>query len=163
MAVIKYKDSAGNWKDLIYAEGGEGGGGETLDLGTFYREAFENDTDVTNLITYKPRQNDLCYNAPRRKIISLYEDTSGVSDMETFYFDTQHWDLYYKTVTMKFVCSNAVGNPEVLTLTYNYSEDGETVTSIFARIDIDDRVGDIETALDNIIAIQNTLIGGDGV
>lgn len=34
---------------------------------------------------------------------------------------------------------------------------------VYSKKEIDNMMGDIETALDNIIAIQNTLIGGEGV
>lgn len=40
--------------------------------------------------------------------------------------------------------------------------DGEAV-EVYSKKEIDNMMGDIETALDNIIAIQNTLIGGEGV
>lgn len=39
---------------------------------------------------------------------------------------------------------------------------GETV-EVYSKTDIDNMVGDIESALDSIIALQNKLIGGDGV
>ena len=50
---------------------------------------------------------------------------------------------------------------------YDIGEDGEVVeqTIDFARsdrvTDIENQLGDIDTALDSIIAIQNSLIGGD--
>ena len=44
----------------------------------------------------------------------------------------------------------------------NYSdEDKEKVATATDKAYVDGLVGDIETALDNIISIQNTLIGGD--
>ena len=36
-------------------------------------------------------------------------------------------------------------------------------SSTYTKTDIDSKMGDIETALDSIIAIQNSLIGGDSV
>jgi hypothetical protein len=34
-------------------------------------------------------------------------------------------------------------------------------SNYYTKEEIDDKIGDIETALDSIIAIQNNLIGGD--
>lgn len=36
------------------------------------------------------------------------------------------------------------------------------LSNYYTKPEVDDMVGNIETALDNIIAIQNTLIGGEG-
>ena len=40
---------------------------------------------------------------------------------------------------------------------------GYGITDAYTKTDIDSKIGDIETALDSIIAIQNSLIGGDSV
>ena len=61
---------------------------------------------------------------------------------------------------MRFVRSTAFGDPKVLTLTYYYEEDYKTVRQIVASVTTDERIGDIETALDGIIAIQEALMVG---
>jgi hypothetical protein len=37
------------------------------------------------------------------------------------------------------------------------------LSNYYTKPEIDQKIGNIETALDNIIAIQNELIGGEGV
>lgn len=134
-----------------------------LDLGTFHKDSFVGGQDVTDTITYKPTMFDVYMQSPPFKAISLVDDGSGWAAQETFYFDSQEWDYFNRYIEMRFVRSTALGDPKVLILTYFYEEDYETVHQIIASIETDNRIGDIETALDGIIAIQEALIGGDSV
>lgn len=135
-----------------------------LDLGTLGKWLFESGgADITDLISYKPAMFDVYMQSPPFKAISLVDDGSGWAAQETFYFDSQDWDVNNRYIEMRFVRSTALGDPKVLILTYYYEEDHKTVYQIIASIETDNRIGDIETALDGIIAIQEALIGGDSV
>jgi hypothetical protein len=138
-------------------------GNAVLDLGNFYKDSFVGSQDVTDIITYKPAMMDIFTKTPPFKAISLSDDGSGVSAQETFYFDSQDWNYDNRYIEMRFVRSTALGDPKVLILTYYYEEDYKTVYQIIASIETDNRIGDIDTALDGIIAIQEALIGGDSV
>lgn len=139
-----------------------------LDLGTFWVGDYYGDPDwtqhdVTEIIPYKPTMDELYLTTPPFKVISLNWESSGASTHETFYYDSQDYGNDNKTITMRFVRSTAFGNPRVLTLTYYYEGDYETVRQILASVTADNRIGDIETALDSIISIQESLIGGGNV
>ena len=142
-----------------------------LDLGTFWEYSFDGtDIDVTSIISYKPKMFDIFSSAPPFKTISLVRDGSGFSKMDAFYFVSQDWDYHgYPLdnippfVAMRFVQHNASSESKILTLTYYYDVDYETVIKITASLTTENPIGDIETALDGIIAIQEALIGGGNV
>jgi hypothetical protein len=157
------KKSIKNEKDIDQLKNAEPNDEVVLDLGTFYVGLFADNRDVTNLISYKPTMANVFVQSPPFKAISLVDDGSGVSAQETFYFDSQDWNYDNRYIEMRFVRSTALGDPKVLILTYYYEEDYKTVYQIIASIETDNRIGDIETALDGIIAIQEALIGGDSV
>jgi hypothetical protein len=46
-------------------------------------------------------------------------------------------------------------------LTMDFTQSDEDYWNNVGKVYVDEKVGDIETALDNIIAIQNNLMGGD--
>ena len=75
-------------------------------------------------------------------LVSMYEFVSGTSI--SFYRATASAIInYYRTATGSW-------NSKTIEL------------SATKHKEIDDKIGDIDTALDTIIAIQNELIGGDG-
>jgi hypothetical protein len=157
------KKSIKNEKDIDQLKNAEPNDEVVLDLGTFYVGLFADNRDVTNLISYKPTMGSVFVQSPPFKAISLVDDGSGISAQETFYFDSQDWNYDNRYIEMRFVRSTALGDPKVLILTYYYEEDYKTVYQIIASIETDERIGDIETALDGIISIQEALIGGDSV
>lgn len=130
------------------------------DLGDVWYDA----KDVTDTITYKPTMAESypdCY-----KPMSFIAENmgSGTGDGYVFHNDYVFWDYHSLGFEMYFHTFTATGEKKVVKLVYEY-DDYETSPprSITAYLVETPTIGDIETALDGIIAIQEALIGGDSV
>lgn len=128
-------------EECCVAGGGGGGGGE---------------------ISIDTKMSDTSENAVQNKVIKKYVD-EGL-DKKASLEDVLNSDSYKKM-------SEEVNNMilEIDGLWNTVDNIGSDITMIYSMIEdnagqiriLQNQIGDIETALDNIIEIQNSLIGGD--
>lgn len=125
-------------------------------------------TDVTELVTYKPAWEeaigDFGYSGeadtiPHMRVVwkeglasSTNEEMLPLVKATGTWADSARFTLYFgnKNYTLKLVYQYDINN---------YTD----LLSVTALLTKESTIGDIDTALDNIIAIQESLIGGDSV
>jgi chemotaxis protein histidine kinase CheA len=110
-----------------------------------------------NGTTYTPAADGTCEIVSLSPTMTLFTDTEGVTI-----------DLEYNQDTTKALENVKSDLREldntVAEIILNGGGGGDTpISNYYTKDEIDEKLGDIETALDNIIAIQETLIGGDSV
>ena len=131
------------------------------DYGTLPNEA---ELDVTNTITYKPDFTEASVSA--FKPMFLIEKRHGMpqADGLTFHNYYTFWNHYETAIDIYFHCYTNDGSRKKIRLHYQYANaDATEPQSITAYLTTENPIGDIETALDGIIAIQESLIGGGNV
>lgn len=122
MAIIKYKDSAGNWQDLIYTEGG---GGDTIYIGSVNMvnsDGLLDTADATNTITYKP-DFDTAMNGNHKPM--AFESSylgNGNCHGYIFYNYYETWDYFSKTFDIYFYTHTDSGATKAVRLHYQYDE-----------------------------------------
>ena len=146
MAIIKYKDTAGEWKNLLAVEDGGGGTG--------------GDERKPIFVTVNGDRASL-----NGKQIAQYANNGYAvyikpSASDEFCVALSH---YYKDGAAFFSYVNAEE-----TISYCCMVDAEGIFEEFedgyiTSFYFHETVGDIETALDSIIAMQEALIGGGSV
>ena len=138
--------------------------GHTFFVGDNYNMPDSGELDVTNTITYKPDFDEAWSSAFKPM---FFEDSalgSGSGDGLTFHNYCAWWDYFSKSFEVYFHSYTKDGSRKIIKLRYQYTEENTSAPqSITAYLTTENPIGDIETALDSIIAIQEALIGGGSV
>jgi hypothetical protein len=124
----------------------------------------EGELDVTDTITYKPEFSEA--SASAFKPMFFAEQKHGMPEANGFTFHNYYtfWNYYQTSIDIYFHSYTPNGIRKKIRLHYQYTEeDTSAPQSITAYLTTENPIGDIETALDGIIAIQEALIGGDSV
>jgi hypothetical protein len=124
----------------------------------------EGELDVTETITYKPEFSEAAISA--FKPMFFAEQKHGMPDANGYTFHNYYtvWSYYENSIDIYFHSYTYDGIRKKIRLHYQYTwEDTSAPQSITAYLTTENPIGDIETALDGIIAIQEALIGGDSV
>lgn len=102
-------------------------------LGSISAHQLGTETDVTDLISYKPKLSDVYYSGPKPMAISTYQDGSGGGENCVYYYNNMFWDYFNLSIRMEFVSIKDT-QCRTLFLTYTYADDQSEPTKITARI-----------------------------
>jgi hypothetical protein len=102
-------------------------------LGSISAHQLGTETDVTDVISYKPKLSDVYYSGPKPMGISTYQDGSGGGENCVYYYNSMFWDYFNLSIRMEFVSIKDT-QCRTLFLTYTYADDQSEPTKITARI-----------------------------
>ena len=143
------------------------GGGDAKFIGytmfvPYYGELpDEGELDVTETITYKPEFSEAAISA--FKPMFFAEQKHGMPEADGFTFHNYYtfWSYYENSIDIYFHSYTPNGIRKKIRLHYQYTEeDTSAPQSITAYLTTENPIGDIETALDGIIEIQEALMVG---